>query len=42
MKYKFIKNNESIFPIEKMCNVLKLVSAVITNGKVVQFAIDCF
>jgi len=27
MKYKFIKNNESIFPIEKMCNVLKLSSS---------------
>ena len=24
MKYKFIKNNESNFPIEKMCQVLKL------------------
>lgn len=24
MKYKFIKNNESIFPIEKICNILKL------------------
>jgi transposase InsO family protein len=27
MKYKFIKNNEFIFPIEKMCNVLKLSSS---------------
>lgn len=27
MKYKFIKNNECIFPIEKMCNVLKLSSS---------------
>lgn len=27
MKYKFIKNNGSIFPIEKMCNVLKLSSS---------------
>lgn len=27
MKYKFIKNNESIFPIEKMCQVLKLSSS---------------
>ncbi|WP_294203257.1 IS3 family transposase [uncultured Chryseobacterium sp.] len=27
LKYKFIKNNESIFPIEKMCNVLKLCSS---------------
>lgn len=27
MKYEFIKNNESIFPIEKMCNVLKLSSS---------------
>lgn len=26
MKYKFIKNNESIFSIEKRCNVLKLNS----------------
>ncbi|MCD1116745.1 IS3 family transposase [Chryseobacterium turcicum] len=27
MKYKFIKNNEFIFPIEKMCNILKLSSS---------------
>ncbi|UZT97934.1 IS3 family transposase [Chryseobacterium fluminis] len=27
MKYEFIKNNESIFPIEKMCYVLKLSSS---------------
>ncbi|OBW40198.1 Integrase core domain protein [Chryseobacterium sp. MOF25P] len=27
MKYKFIKNNESIFPIEKMCTVFKLSSS---------------
>lgn len=27
MKYKFIQNNECIFPIEKMCNVLKLSSS---------------
>ena len=27
MRYKFIKNNESIFPIEKMCIVLKLSSS---------------
>jgi putative transposase len=27
MKYKFIKDNGSIFPIEKMCNVLKLSSS---------------
>ena len=27
MKYKFIKNNESIFPIEKMCQILKLSSS---------------
>jgi len=27
MKYEFIKNNESIFPIEKMCHVLKLSSS---------------
>lgn len=27
MKYKFIKNNECLFPIEKMCNVLKLSSS---------------
>jgi len=27
MKYKFIKNKESIFPIEKMCQVLKLSSS---------------
>ncbi|OBW42496.1 Integrase core domain protein [Chryseobacterium sp. MOF25P] len=27
MKYEFIKNNESIFPIEKICQVLKLSSS---------------
>lgn len=27
MKYKFIQDNECIFPIEKMCNVLKLSSS---------------
>ena len=27
MKYIFIQNNECIFPIEKMCNVLKLSSS---------------
>lgn len=27
MKYKFIQNNESVFPIEKMCTVLKLSSS---------------
>ncbi len=27
IKYKFIQNNECIFPIEKMCTVLKLSSS---------------
>lgn len=27
MKYKFIKNNESVFPIEKMCQILQLSSS---------------
>jgi hypothetical protein len=32
MIYVFIKNNEKIFPIEKMCKVSKLVKGVIING----------
>jgi hypothetical protein len=32
MIYTFIKNNEKIFPIEKMCKVLQ-VGRVIINGK---------
>jgi transposase len=32
MIYVFIKNNEKIFPIEKMCKVLTLVKGVIING----------
>jgi hypothetical protein len=31
MIYVFIKNNEKIFPIEKMCKVYKLVKGVIIN-----------
>ena len=27
MKYEFIKNHEYLFPIEKMCNVLKITSS---------------
>ena len=27
MKYRFIKNNEHLFPIEKMCKVLKVGSS---------------
>jgi len=33
MKYKFIKNNESIFPIEKMCKVFKLSSSAYYKWK---------
>jgi len=33
MKYKFIKNNKSIFPIEKMCNILKLSSSAYYKWK---------
>jgi hypothetical protein len=33
MIYTFIKNNEKIFPIEKMCKVLQVGQRVIINGK---------
>jgi hypothetical protein len=39
MIYVFIKNNEKIFPIEKMCKVSTLVKGVIINGKANLFLI---
>jgi hypothetical protein len=38
MIYTFIRNNEKIFPIEKMCKVLQVVKEAIFNGKPVCFS----
>jgi hypothetical protein len=39
MIYVFIKNNEKIFPIEKMCKVFQVGQRVIINGKANLFLI---